>query len=128
MNEGGFQLHKWHSNIPEIEKLSTSEVEEPQENSTYAKLTVGTQPHESKFLRDPWNKEEDTFSINFAKTLKGVEEGPLTKRKMLSAINSIFDLLGITACVVIAGKILHSKVCLRKLRWDEQVPVDIEKP
>ena len=50
MNEGGFQLHKWHSNIPEIEKLSTSEVEEPQENSTYAKLTVGTQPHESKIL------------------------------------------------------------------------------
>ena len=41
MNEGGFQLHKWHGNIPGIEKPSTSEVEEPQENSTYAKLTVG---------------------------------------------------------------------------------------
>ena len=128
MNEGGFQLHKWHSNIPEIEKLSTSEVEEPQENSTYAKLTVGTQPHESKVLGVPWNKEEDTFSINFAKTLKGVEEGPLTKRKMLSAINSIFDLLGIAAPVVIVGKVLYSKVCLRKLRWDEEVPVDIQKP
>ena len=128
MNEGGFQLHKWHGNIPGIEKLSTSEVEEPQENSTYAKLTVGTQPHESKILGVPWNKEEDTFSINFAKTLKGVEEGPLTKRKMLSAINSIFDLLGIAAPVVIVGKILYSEVCLRKLRWDEEVPVDIQKP
>ena len=128
MNEGGFQLHKWHSNIPGIEKPSASEVEEPQENSTYAKLTVGTQPHESKILGVPWNKEEDTFSINFAKTLKGVEEGPLTKRKMLSAINSIFDLLGIAAPVVIVGKILYSEVCLRKLRWDEEVPVDIQKP
>ena len=97
-------------------------------NSTYAKLTVGTQPHESKILGVPWNKEEDTFSINFAKTLKGVEEGPLTKRKMLSAINSIFDLLGIAAPVVIVGKVLYSKVCLRKLRWDEEVPVDIQKP
>ena len=114
MNEGGFQLHKWHGNIPGIEKLSMSEVEEPQENSTYAKLTVGTQPHESKILGVPWNKEEDTFSINFAKTLKGFEEGPLTKRKMLSAIKSIFDLLGIAAPVVIVGKILYSEVCLRR--------------
>ena len=53
MNEGGFQLHKWHSNIPGIEKPTASEVEEPQENSTYAKLTVGTQPHESKILGVP---------------------------------------------------------------------------
>ena len=128
MNEGGFQLHKWHSNIPEIEKVSMSEVEEPQENSTYAKLTVGTQSHESKILGVPWNREEDTFSINFAKTLKCVEEGPLTKRKMLSAINSIFDLLGIAAPVVIVGKILYSEVCLRKLRWDEEVPDSIQKP
>ena len=63
-----FSSHKWHSNIPEIETLSVSEVEEPQVSSTYAKLTVGTRPHESKILGVPWNKEEDTFSINFAKT------------------------------------------------------------
>ena len=47
---------------------------------------------------------------------------------MLSAINSIFDLLRIAAPVVIVGKVLYSKVCLRKLRWDEEVPVDIQKP
>ncbi|XP_078361896.1 uncharacterized protein LOC144646227 [Oculina patagonica] len=128
MGEGGFQLHKWHSNIPGIEKLSNNELEPPQVDSTYAKETVGTQPHESKILGVPWDKEKDTFSINFAKALNGVEKGPLTKRKMLSAINSIFDLLGIAAPVVIVGKILYSEVCLRKLNWDEEVPEDIRKP
>ena len=38
----------------------------------------------------------------------------MTKRKMLSAINSFFELLGIGAPVVIVGKILHSEVCLMK--------------
>ena len=45
MGEGGFQLHKWHSNVPEIEKQSKNELKIPQANSTYAKLTVGTCPH-----------------------------------------------------------------------------------
>ena len=52
---------------------------------------------------------------------------PLTKRKMLSAINSIYDLLGIAAPVVIVGKILYSKVCLLKLRWDQEVPKDVQQ-
>jgi len=128
MGEGGFQLHKWHSNVPEIEKQSKNELKITQANSTYAKLTVGTPPHESKILGVPWNKVEDTFSRNFAKTLNGVEEGPLAKRNILSVINGIFDLLGIAAPVVIMGKILYSNVCLRKLNWDEEVPEDIFKP
>jgi len=105
-----------------------NELEPPQTNSTDAKLAVGTQPHESKILGVPWNKEEDTLSINFAKTLKGVEDGAVTKRKMFSAINSIFDLLGIATPVVIVGKILYSEICPRKLTWDEELPDDIRKP
>jgi len=70
-------------------------------------LTVGTRPNESKILGAPWNKEEDTFSINFAKTLNGVEEGSLTKRKMLSVINGIFNLPRIAEPVVIVGKTLY---------------------
>lgn len=64
---------------------------------------------------EPRNKGEDTFqlAINFTRTLK-VVEGPLTKRKMLTAINSIFDLLGIAAPIVMVGKILYSKVCPMK--------------
>ena len=44
---------------------------------------------------------------------------------MLSAINSISNLPGISVPEVIIGEILYSDVCLRQLRWDEEVPDDI---
>ena len=44
---------------------------------------------------------------------------------MLSAVSGVYDLLGVAAPVVITGKILYSETCLRKLKWDEQVPDDI---
>ena len=59
------------------------------------------------------------------KPLPAVAEGPLTKRKMLSAVNGVYDLLGVAALVVITGKILYSETYLRKLKWDEQGPDDI---
>ena len=56
-----------------------------------------------------------------------MSDGPLTKRKMLSAINGVYDLLGLAAPVTIMGKIRYSEVCLRKLRWDQVVPDDIQR-
>ena len=56
-----------------------------------------------------------------------MSDGPLTKRKMLSAINGVYDLLGLAAPVTIMGKIRYSDVCLRKLRWDQVVPDDIQR-
>ena len=93
-----------------------------QASITYAKLEVGTSPKETKV---PWNKTEDKLSVGFMKPLQAVAEGPLTKWKMLSANNGVSDLLGVAAPVVITEKILCSETCLRKLKWDEQVPDDI---
>ena len=72
-------------------------------------------------------QDEDKLSIGFMKPLGSVGEGPLTKRKMLSAVNSVYDLLGIAAPVIITGKILYGEACLRKLKWDEEVPSDIQR-
>ena len=97
-------------------------------SSTHAKQEVGTGPQETRILGVPWNKTEDRLSIGFMKPLGAVSEGPLTKRKMLSAINGVFNLLAIAATVVITGKILYTEACLRKLEWDEVVPDDTRKP
>ena len=70
---------------------------------------------------------QKTISVSFIKPLGTISDGPLTKRKMLSAINSVYDLLGLVAPVTITGKILHSEVCLRKLRWDQVVPDKIQR-
>ena len=91
-------------------------------------VTRSTGLQVTEILGGPWNKTENKLSIGFMKPLGAVSEGPLTKRKMLSAINGVFDLLGIAAPVVITGKILYSEACLRNLKWDEEVPDDIRKP
>ena len=80
MSEGSFALHKWHSNVEllnSVEKVTEGE-------ETYAKSQVGNRE----------NEEHDTLSIDF-KTCSKVDK-PLTKRRMMSAINSIYDVLGWT--------------------------------
>ena len=52
MKDGGFELHKWHSNIPELESRKL----EIDQNQTYAKLQFGVKQNESKILGIPWNK------------------------------------------------------------------------
>ena len=78
MEEGGFQLHKWHNNIPEIEALLSA--------SGNALASTGS-PAYAKILREPRNKTEDKLEIGFMKPLKEASDSKLTKRKMLSAIN-----------------------------------------
>lgn len=47
---------------------------------------------------------------------------------MLSAIHGIYDVLEITALALIVGEILYSQVCLKDLKWDEEVPEEIQGP
>ena len=82
---------------------------------------MGTSPKETKILGDPWNNTEDELSIGFMKLLESVAEGPLTKRKLLSAVNGVYNPLGLTSPALITGKILCSETSLHKLKWDERV-------
>ena len=126
MNEGGFQLHKWHSNAP-IQGEANKGAENGPEETTFAKVSVGTSPSETKILGVKWNTSSDQFTISFLKCLKKEHSAAVTKRKMLSTINSVFDLLGLASPVIITGKILYSQVCLMKCQWDEEVPEEIGK-
>ena len=105
LRKAGFQLHKWHSNVNKLE----SDVE--------AKST--------KLLGIPWNKETDQLSIDFTACINNGNKKVITKRKMLSAINSVFDLLGFSAPVLITGKLSYSQLCLLKLGWNQQIPNEL---
>ena len=125
MSEGGFTLHKWHSNVEQLN--SVEKVTEGEE--TYAKSLVGNKGNkrnrETKILGKLWNKTHDTLSIDFRTCLKA--DKPLTKRKMISAINSIYDVLGWSSPVTITAKLILSEVCLLKLHWDTEVPAKIQR-
>jgi hypothetical protein len=123
LSKANFPLHKWHSNV---ESLDSSERCDDSDEQTYAESLVGNKrSNETKILGVPWNKKEDTFSVSLETNTNF--SGPLTKRKIISAINSIYDVLGWSAPVTITAKIIFGEICLLKLHWDEEVPDEIAK-
>ena len=57
-----FELHKWHSNVRELEAETTKPEDEEQ---SYANQQLGVKTGESKLLGVPWNKETDGIQVNF---------------------------------------------------------------
>ena len=127
LEKGGFTLHKWHSNIKSLEETQEPYPVQVVEHLTYAKQSRGTSSNEKKILGLSWNKETDEVSIDFTTCIERGKKKQLTKRKMISAINSVFDVLGISSPLMITGKLLYSQAYLNKLRWDGEVPEDIGK-
>eukprot|EP00794_Sanderia_malayensis_P008645 gene8645-biopygen6924 len=114
--KGGFELHKWHCNEPELDGESSNDGE-----PTYAKESLGTKPSETKLLGVKWDKGKDTLSITFPES----EEQP-TKRVVLSTIGRIYDPIGIAAPALLTGKQIFREICERKIPWDAVLPDDIK--
>ena len=117
-SEGGFKLHKFHSNDPSLE---TKAIENNHETN-YAKQQLGTKPNEIKILGVPWDKTKDTLSVHipvFCETL--------TKRTVLQALASIYDPLGFISPVLLTGKIIYRKLCDLKIPWDAEIPKELQK-
>ncbi|XP_060571866.1 uncharacterized protein LOC132730037 [Ruditapes philippinarum] len=52
---------------------------------------------------------------------------PVTKRGILSTINSLFDPLGFLAPVVLEGRLILREIVSTKVEWDDPIPLDIAK-
>ena len=116
--EAGFQFHKWHLNVPELE--AKPEVRDG--GQTYAKEQLGVKPNEAKLLRLPWDKEEDTLAVTFP-------EGPIesTKREVLRGLASVYDPLGVASPIALVGKMIYRETCDQHLPWDAVLPLKFSK-
>ena len=84
-----FNLHKWHSNVPELELEQSPQEGEP----SYAKQQLGVpQGTFSSMLGLPWNKEQDSLSIPVPP-----EEVTLSKRGILAKLAKIYYPLGLVS-------------------------------
>ena len=63
MGEGGFKLHKWHSNVTELNSSMT--IEQDDAVLTYTDWTTGRKQHETKILSVTWNKQSNKITIDF---------------------------------------------------------------
>ena len=116
-SRAGFLLRKWNTselavlkNIP-TELRDSSTIQEISEADVYTR-TLGIE----------WNARGDYFRLT-------VGEAPssecLTKRKLVSEIAKIYDVLGWFAPSTVCMKILLQRVWERKIEWDELVPPEI---
>ena len=90
-----FRLHKWHSNVKELESPSHND----QEEVTFAKQELGDSTPRAKLLGLPWDKSKDSLSV----TMQQVDHGT-TKRSILSQLAKIYDPLGLVSPMTLQGK------------------------
>ncbi|XP_077258528.1 uncharacterized protein LOC143895349 [Temnothorax americanus] len=109
---GGFPMHKWKSNLPEV-------VEESERTNASAQKPLGDQV---KTLGLYWDVAADSllYRVNVAPIDKKV-----TKRKVLSIIAQIYDPLGLINPVVVRAKIMLQRLWQCKVGWDESLPEDL---
>ena len=108
----GFHLTKLISNNKEL-LISISEDE--RRNGVKNADVFGDLPAE-KALGIQWNIPDDSFTFNIQ-----VNRRPLTERKMLSIISSIYDPLGLASPFVLEGRHLLQSLCNQLVLWDNVV-------
>ena len=109
-----FKLHKWHSNVAELEENETRTEEE----RTFAKQQLG-QPKGGKcsLLGLPWDKGEDQISVVLPE-----EVAVISKRGLLRNLAKTYDPLGLVAPLMVQGKFIYRDVCDGKVAWDAPLP------
>ena len=118
LEKGGFRLTKWYSNDREL--LAT--IPESERAESVVNLELEKLPTESA-LGLKWNTEEDKFVWEvLEKILHSVNQKPMTRRGIVSAVYSLFDPLGFIAPYVMKAKLLLQMLSRKRLGWDD--PLD----
>lgn len=113
-SDAKFVLHKWNSNVTELE--DTQDHEKGDNELSFAKQQLGAQPSESKVLGLPWDKEMDTLTVTFPQ-----DETPSTKRGVLKKLAKVYDPLGLATPLTLQGKMNYRDICNQKLPWDAEL-------
>ncbi|KAI2644915.1 hypothetical protein H4Q32_024954 [Labeo rohita] len=112
-SSGGFTLTKWTSNsrrvllsIPEEHRASEVKDLDLRHDTLPVERTLGVQ----------WDTEKDTFTYSMK-----LQDKPMTRRGILSIVNSIYDLLGFLAPVILHAKLLLQDLCKEQRGCDENI-------
>ena len=118
-----FHLHKWHSNVKELElddvpednakELEPVTVNEHEDDLSYAKQQLGVQSRQCGLLGLKWNKLSDEIGVPFPANV-----AQPTKRGILGKVAKIYDPLGLAAPTTLQGKLLYREACEVKCAWD----------
>ena len=110
LQKGGFKLKKWMSTSKVVLRLI------PEENRS----TI-TQNAIPSFIRTcvlgvNWCVATDEFFFSIS-----IPDCVITKRKILSVTNSLYDPLGFVLPVILRARLIYSDVCKAKFDWDKNL-------
>ena len=122
LEDATFELHKWGSNVPQLEAEDGKPALELSVEQSYAKTQLQVKPKESKVLGLKWDKQSDTLKVSFPS-----ENVPTTKRGILRKLSMIYDPLGLVSPLTLEGKLIFRDVCDAKIPWDAMLGSSHEK-
>ena len=113
---GNLRLHKVASNSEEVMKAF-----EPQDLAQdIYDLNLDEDQLVQRSLGIRWNLTSDMFEFHVA-----MNDKPMTRRGVLSVVNSLFDPLGFLSPVIVCGKLILRDVVTETANWDEPLPEHI---
>ena len=119
LGDATFELHKWASNVPQLENPEASKNSE--EDQSAAKQQLAVKPTETKLLGHTWEKEKDILNVEFDQSAKAT-----TKREVLGKLARIYDPLSLTSPLTLQGKLLYRDIIDTKVPWDTKLQGEIE--
>ena len=122
LEDATFELHKWGSNVPQLEAEDGKPALELSVEQSYAKTQLQVKPKESKVLGLKWDKQSDTLKVSFLS-----ENVPTTKRGILRKLSMIYDPHGLVSPLTLEGKLIFRDVCDAKIPWDAMLGSSHEK-
>ncbi|CAC5415473.1 unnamed protein product [Mytilus coruscus] len=115
---GNLRLHKFAANCAEV--MSAFQASDLASNLKDLDLEADSKPLQ-RSLGLSWDVNTDNFLFQLSS-----ENKPITRRWILSTINSIYDPLGFLAPVIIQGKLLLRKIVSETVDWDQPLSDETE--
>ena len=113
LQKGGFNITKWVCNSDRVLQTIPETVRAVKSDS----LHLPTHNPDARAFGLFWSTKTDTFHFD----MSNIKKTCLNRRQLLSIVNSIYDLLGFLAPMILPMKILHQQLCRQKLAWDDHI-------
>ena len=122
MRAGGFNLRKWKTNSPTLQKRINEA-----ERSSGTPATHGSEQETVKILGLNWDCKADGLYFDLTEVIVLAKSLPPTRRSILSLSAKLFDPLGLLSPFIIGTKILFQILCKDKVGWDEELKGNLLK-
>lgn len=113
LRQGGFHLTKWVSNSTAVLAVVPT-----CDRSTKASVDLQHEDVETeRALGVRWEVNSDQFGFSVVR-----KDKPLTRRGILSIVNSVYGPLGLASPFILPAKRIIQELCRKGIGWDDQLP------